>query len=90
MYKDIPQIISPAVAWYIHLFIEWNVEQDSYESKMDKMRTSEKINEINGIILIGTITIDEITFLINIEKDLIVKKALKKILNNKNIIKFLV
>jgi len=78
--KDIPQIISPAIAWYIHLFVEWNTEQDSYESKMDKMKTSIKINEINDIIAVGA-TINELQFLIDIEKDIIVKKTLKKALN---------
>ena len=77
---DICDISSPAVALYIHKFVEWDIESDKYISKFDRRHTKEKQAEIQDIIYLGASLI-ELELLYSIEEDPVCRRSLKKAIN---------
>ena len=77
---DIPHLTSPAVAYYIHKFVEWDKNQERYVSTYCKEKTKDKKSEIQDVILVGADLV-ELTFLYLIEEDPLAKKMIKKSIN---------
>lgn len=77
---DIPDITSPAVAVYLHQFVEWDIDKARYVSAFDKELTKSKQNEASDIIQLGA-SLTELDFLISVEEDPQAKKLLEKAMN---------
>jgi NADH:ubiquinone oxidoreductase subunit D len=74
------------MALYLHKCVEWNNEHDMYISSINKTERTNKIELINEMSMFGDKyfmgCLEEFQWLYNVEQDIIVKKAIKKCINN--------
>jgi hypothetical protein len=79
---DIPTINSIHVAWYLHKYIDWDLELERYVSKSIKEHRQEKEEAIADMYWTDSIfdpSILELEFLYHVEDDQVIKRKLFKL-----------
>lgn len=77
MSENIPTITSIYVSSYLR-FVEWDMDKEAYISVSDKSNRKEKLQEIEWMVMDADMTKDEYEFLLSVEMDKEVSKAIKK------------
>jgi len=87
MYQDkqnIPDINSIFVSWYLHEFVDWDIDLECYVSKNIKEQRAKKEKEVNCLFddssTFPNPTIEELEFLFIIEQDQVIKPKIYKLI----------
>jgi hypothetical protein len=81
--QNIPDINSIDVAWYIHKFVDWDLELERYVSKSIKGHRQEKEKAIVDMFSIDSLfnpSVEELEFLYKVEDDQVIRAKLFKLL----------
>ncbi len=86
MYQDkqnIPDINSIFVSWYLHEFVDWDIDLECYVSKNIKEQRAKKEEEISYMYdesgILHNPSIKELEFLFIIEQDQVIKQKIHKL-----------
>lgn len=74
------------MALYLHKYVEWDIDVERYISSINKTERTNKIELINEMSMFEDKyfmgCLEEFQWLYNVEQDIIVKKVIKKCINN--------